>query len=188
MKTRWLVIFLAGSIIIHLTVVFFVQFGVSAKGVPVIYGWPDIVNSCDLFSANPQVEPSKQFIFSLDEVRHNYFSRSSDDLVTANAALPDVSLPLPRFTQEPSPHEVALAGSDSAYFYLWEQPTLLTRQEPERASYRIFVSKQGKILFIYPDKLTSDASGALRVQEYIRSASFFLNKSFFWTNVEGVVK
>jgi len=188
MKKHWLAIFLAGSIIIHLVVIFFVRFGVSPKRTPIIYGWPNIVNSCDLFSVNSKVKSSKPFIFSLDEVRHDYFSRFSDVSVAASSTLPEASVSVPRFTEkEPSPEAVP-ASSGSPYFYLWDQPTLLAAQEQERASYRIFVSKQGKVLFIYPGKLTTNASDLLRVQEYIRSASFFLNKNFFWTNIEGVVK
>lgn len=188
MKKNWLVIFLAGSLIIHLILVFVLPFKIKAKNTPVIYGWPNIVDSRDLFSVSPKAEFSTRFIFSLDELRRNYFSRPSDALVMANAILPDVYPRLPEFRQTSSVREVGLGAPEPAYFYLWERPRLLSGREPERVSYRIFVSKQGKVLFIYPDKLISDASGLLRLQEYIRSASFFLNKNFFWTNIEAVVE
>jgi len=188
MKMVWLVIFLSCSIIIHLVVLFFVQFDVSAKSSPVIYGWPNIINHSDLFSSMPQRQSLEKLIFSQDDVRRDYLLQFSDVRVASETILPEVSLPGPRLGKGAIAGDMPLVAPGPRYFYLWEQAPLFASQEPERVSYRIFVSERGKVLFIHPGKLTVNSSGELRLQEHIRSASFFLNDNFFWTNIEGVVK
>lgn len=188
MRRGWLIIFLACSAMIHLTVVLFVRLDVEAKTTPVIYGWPDIIGRSDLFPSQSGAQPSEQFIFSQDPVRRNYFFRPSDVLVEPAAPSPEFSVSWQGSEADVLTGDVSPAASSPQHFYLWEQTPLFTAQEPERASYRLFVSEQGKVLFIYPNKLAANSSGELRVQEHIRRATFFLNENFFWTNIEGVVK
>ena len=183
---NFLVLSLLISFIVHVFCASVLTPDVITKGAPAIYGWPNIVNKADLLSSDKQTDVDQELFFSFDDLRREYFSLplsvSGDQLgelaVNQNAFIVSDR----RLT------DIPLERENEAYVYLWERPLSFSSKEEESVSYNTFVSRQGKVLFIYPDKLPVNSSGSLEFQEYIRKASFFFNDNFFWTKVEGVVK
>jgi hypothetical protein len=176
------------SLFLHLAAVFSCSLQIKAKGSPSFYGWINIISRKDLFLEDKEVIFPSGVDFSSDYIRRRYFS-----------SLPRQKL---YFSEDEKENEPALAIPEisesfssweglkrrNGHFYLWQRPAVFSPWEEEAVSYNAYVSPYGKILFLYPDKLPVNSYGNLHLQEYLRKASFFLDRRFFWTKLEGVVK
>jgi hypothetical protein len=188
-KTGFFILCIGLSFVLHFFFVLLVKVEIDAKKTPVIYGWPNILDKKDLLISGTQVDSLPEFVFALDEVRRDYFSHHLFGGLGQKSVLHenlDVFEPLKNkidVNQKDRPRNL-----ETKYFYLWEQVAGLPSQETEAVTYNIFVSSQGKVLLIYPDKLAVNSSGNLLVQDHLRSASFFMNDNFFWTKMERIVK
>ncbi len=183
-QRRSLLIVLFFSFLVHVFIFSFFRFEIDAKRTPAIYVWPDILNKRDLLSKEKVKTLPKEAFFSSDKLRYKYFSKAITGKVNSF------------FNQEVALHKKTnnLRKNDNLrefkpqFYYLWEDRMPFLPLEEEKVSYKAFVSKRGKVLFTYPQKLTANSSGNLHFQEHIHSAGFFLNDKFFWTKVDGVVK
>jgi len=185
-KGNFLFIFLLVSFVVHAFLFSYFRLYINKNSDPLIYSWLDIVNKKDLFFDKKDVVLPSEVTFSFNDLRKNnlappflssfYFSKDSK---------------LPSRDESFEPNQVAskIGSRESKnYYYLWDRLTIFSDQEDETIPYKAFVSGQGKVIFLYPEKLPLDSRKNISSQEYIRRSVFFTNNSFFWTKLEGVVK
>jgi len=172
------------SFLLHAIIVSSCSFYLNAKGSPVVYGWSNVINRKDLFLNKKNISFPSGVNFSQDSLRKGYLSSS----FLVRRPYPSAPNLLPSVVEE-SIGEVEFTSKWNNYIYLWKQsPILISEDEKEKVTYRAYVSSYGKVLFMYPEKLPFNSSGNLRLQDYIRKATFFLDNRFFWTKLEGVVE
>lgn len=173
------------SLGIHFFLLFSVSLYITKKRLPVIYSWLDILDKKALFLKKKNISLPEELNLSSDTVRKDYF----------------LSFLPPReevyyFPQEkkiyPQVYLKNYAKRKTEYLYLWDRSSLIfPLAREEKVSYKVFVSRQGKIIFSFPNHLTVNSHHSVYFQEYVREAALFLNDRsdrFFWTNLEGVIK
>ncbi|MCF7869766.1 MAG: hypothetical protein K9L69_02740 [Candidatus Omnitrophica bacterium] len=176
------IIFLLFSAFFH--ILFFSQFNftIANKQKPHIYAWPNILSKEDL---SPNIQTTKLprgLSFSTEKTRKAYFL---------------ASLPKPSheytFSQDldnyvkPKNNFKKYVKNSSDIFFLWEKEPLLTG-EAKPLSYRALVSPYGKIILLYPKKLTLDSNNNRSSYNYLKESAYFLEKKFFWTKFDFLVK
>jgi len=185
-KGNFLFIFLLASFLVHAFLFSYFSLYIKKSADPSIYGWLDIINKKDLFFKKKDIVLPPEVNFTFDKLRKNHlaipflasFYFSKDHKIPSK----DLSFKGDYLTK-------ASRGSGSkSYYYLWDRLAIFSSQEDETIPYKAFVSGQGKVVFLYPEKLPVDSRKNISSQEYIRRSVFFTNSSFFWTKLEGVVK
>lgn len=185
MRKRSFVIFSLGlSAFLHFGIIFFCSLYIEAKGEPYFYGWLNIVNRKNLVSNKKEIIFPEGVNFSSYDIQKKYFFPLSSHYLE-NEQEYDLdstffetkkSFPLKEFRENKN------------YFYLWKREIIFSPREDNNISYKAFISSYGKILFLYPEKLSANFYGNLQLQEYLRNSVFFPRNRFFWTNLGGVVK
>lgn len=176
------------SLLLHLVVIFSCSLQIKAKGDPFFQVWFNVLSRKDLFLEDKEVIFPKSVNFSSDNTRRRFFSSLPHYESYSLESRKDYNLDsiLPKITKILFPSEKR--GKKESYFYLWERSAVFSPWEEEVISYKAYVSPYGKVLFLYPERLPFNSYGNLRLQEYLREATFFLNDRFFWTKLEGIVK
>jgi len=186
-KKKFILFVIFFSFALHILVVSLCSLYIGARPSPLVCSWQNIVSKSDLFLKQkrvifprgvnfPQAGPGKKYFF-LPFYKPRFLraaqNKSSGFSFFAGAA------PL-KFLD--------LSKGQSRHLYLWERVSIFPSPEEEKVSYKACISRQGKVLFLYPETLPFNSSGSLRLQEYIREAALFLDNKFSWTRLEGVVK
>lgn len=188
MRKKFVIFFpLVLSVFLHVVVASSCSLQIAAKGDPSFYNWFNILSSQDLFLKEKEVVFPESINFSSNNTRRKYFSSShlSGSHLPEAEDNPNLSFLIPKIAKIP----LALndTGTKQNHFYFWERGAVFFPWEAENISYKAYVSRYGKVLFLYPEKLTVNSYGNLYLQKYLREATFFLD-GFFWTKLEGVVK
>ncbi len=185
---QFIFLFLLVSFALHLAVIFWCSFYIEAKSSPSVYVWPNILARKDLFFEKKPVQfPPESFSASSAAVRRDYFStpvlkegyRQSDFNQDSKVL---------QYSRKLSANKSYLREKKLNHLYLWERQSAWSSGKGEVIPYRVYVSKQGKVIFLYPEKLSIDSYQSLNFQDYIKESSFFLEDKFFWTKLEGVVQ
>jgi hypothetical protein len=174
------------SFCLHLFALYSFFVYISTKATPVFYSWFDIARKQDSLLKNKSITFTDGVNFSASQPYKEYFV----SFIPLNKPAADI------FTQKPEilpqvAKDVSMKDFnriETVYFYLWERPGGLSHKEEERATYKVYVSAHGKIIFSFPEKLPLDSYGNLSLQEYIRESAVFLGDKFCWTKLEGIVK
>ena len=189
MRKKFVILFpLVLSMLLHLLVVSSCSLQITAKGAPSFYSWFNILSDQDLFFEEKEVVFPDSVNFSSDNVRREYFSSPdlSGSYLRKDKEDHNLGFLIPKIAKTLSPlSDVEVRQS---YFYLWERGAVFSPWEEEDVSYMAYVSPQGRVLFLYPERLPINSYGNLYLQEYLREATFFVADRFFWTKLEGVVK
>lgn len=174
------IFFILLSVGLHFLVLASFSPQIDAKGQPVVYCWPSILNKEDLFTERRQVVLPQGVPFSLDYLSKRYFL-SPLTFFKLKYSLKDErfypSLALEHKTKEQTEH-----------LYLWEVPTFVFSERQENVSYKALMADDGRAIVSYPEKLPVDSSDNILIQEQLRESSFSIGDKFFWTKLEGVLK
>lgn len=180
---------LLGSLLIHFFLFF--SFRCYFKGregtSPIIYSWLSILHSKDLYKnkGNPILPTEK--IFSLDVTRSNYFKQQPTLYF---------SLSNQNTNSLPKTKEMVTIKQNvpTAYIHLWQKNTILPPEIKETILCRGAISKFGKIVFLYPKRLTLNPHAMILTQKYLReSVVFFPNQKpnlgkLHWTKIEEMIE
>ena len=154
----------------------------NAKGNPVIYFWPNIIEKVDGDAARAQALDAhipERALISTQQLARDYFSVSE-------------SLPRARVnnaqTHYPATEAPVEIDNATPYMYLWEKAVPEGDVKQEQVSYKAFVSPSGKVIFLYPQKLPVNSYANLLQEAYTRESVIFLNDKFSWTKIEAVVQ
>jgi hypothetical protein len=74
------------------------------------------------------------------------------------------------------------------FLYLWDRPIVSNTGDEQNISYKTYISRYGKVVFSFPEKLTLDSYSNISSQQYLRESAIFLKDNFFWTKLETVVR
>ena len=185
-KGNFLFIFLLFSLLIHAFSFSYFSLYIKKSANPLIYGWLDIVNKKDLFFEKKDIVLPLEINFKFDELRRNHLVIP---FLASSYFLKDYKLPSKDLFFNANYLAKTIRSLESKnYYYFWDHLAIFSSQEDETIPYKTLVSGQGKVIFLYPEKLSVDSSKNIDLQEYIRRSVFFTNNSFFWTKLEGVVK
>ncbi|MCF7887714.1 MAG: hypothetical protein K9L76_00395 [Candidatus Omnitrophica bacterium] len=179
---KTLFIFLLFSAFFHILFFSQVNFTIANKQKPHIYAWPNILDSEDLSPSSPITKLPQEVSFSTEKTRKDYFLASlpkSNYEYTFNQKLDD-------YTKSKDIFQKYVKNSNNIFF-LWKKETFLPG-EAKPLSYRALVSPYGKIILLYPKKLTLDSHKSLSSHNYLRESAYFLEKKFFWTKFDVLVK
>jgi len=187
-KKFFILLPLVFSVLLHLVVVSSCSLQITAKGAPSFYSWFNILSRQDLFLEERGVVFPESVNFSSGNVRREYFSppHLPGSYLLKDKEDHNFGFLIPKITETLPPLKDAKGGQSR--FYLWERGAVFSPWEEEDISYKAYVSPYGKVLFLYPERLTVNSYGNLYLQKYLREATFFLEDRFFWTKLEGVVK
>jgi hypothetical protein len=175
-------IFLLFSALFHILFFSQVNFTIANKQKPHIYAWPNILSREDL-SLNPQIaELPEEVSFSTEKTRKTYFLASLPKFNYEYAFSQDLGNYL-----KPKDTFKKYVKNSSDIFFLWEKEPLLTG-EAKPLSYRALVSPYGKIILLYPKKLTLDSNESISHYNYLKESAYFFEKKFFWTKFDLLVK
>ena len=186
-KPSFFLITLVISFLIHILVILSCFLYIDAKASPLIYSWFNIIDKRDLFFREKNVIFPIEVNFPLGNAIRTY-SRDmtflpASFLQNAYDKKPYFSAPIDKTENESS-----LLDRGKKYFYLWEKEYTFPADDIEAIPYKAYVSKYGKVLFLYPEKLPINSYGGIYLQKHIRQAGLFLNDKFFWTKLAEVVK
>ncbi len=182
MQKRNIILFFAGlSLFLHIFFVAFISLEIETTSTPLVYGWNNIVSKEDLFLKNKDFNFPPGIELSSQNIRKKYFSFQQ---------------PIPKLIKQEKLNLYPLVSlkndfalqPDKNHFYLWKRSLAFSSWDQERVPYRAYVSRYGKVLFLYPEKLPVNSYGSIQLQKYIKESTVFLGDKFFWTKVEGVVK
>jgi hypothetical protein len=169
------------SFFIHIFVLFPVSLYIEAKGTPILYFWPDVLNRNNLFKIKKKIPFPSGVDFSLGYLGKAYFF----------SALPIYKYQR-LFAEEKKVYPASPPNNyikeEIDYFYLWDRPAAFLSWEKEKVSYKVLISPYGKIILSFPDKLPFNSYGNIFLQEHMREAVYSFKDRFFWTKVDGVVE
>ncbi|MFH1317861.1 MAG: hypothetical protein ABIH71_02460 [Candidatus Omnitrophota bacterium] len=74
------------------------------------------------------------------------------------------------------------------YLYLWERQTAFPANKKEKIPYKVLCADSGKVIFLYPQKLSVDSKKNISVQQYLRESVLSLKEKFSWTKLDGVIE
>jgi len=169
------------SCLIHGLVFSFITVSIEKKQSPVIYCWQDILSVKDLLLNKESPLTLPQGVdFSFHNLRKDYFSKA--------LFRPQFSIPFCSKFIHPFQALDDYSRDQTLYFYLWERPNLIPSLKAEQVHYMVLVSGRGKVIFSYPQKLSSNSRDNILMQEYVREAANFQRDRLFWTKFEGVLK
>jgi hypothetical protein len=175
-------IFLLYSAFVHILFFSQVNFTIANKQKPHIYAWPNILGKEDLSPNSPITKLPQGLNFSTEKTRKDYFLASlpkPNYEYTFNQKLDDYTKSKNIFKK--------YAKNSSDIFFLWKkEPFLIGEAKP--LSYRALVSPYGKIILLYPKKLTLDSHKSISSYNYLKESAYFLEKKFFWTKFDILVK
>ncbi len=182
MKRRNIIIFsFLVSCLIHGLVFSFISVRIERRQAPLIYGWQDILSKKDLLLAKSgPISLPKGVSFSFHDLRKKYFSQK--------LFRPDFSKFLTGEPIYPFSAPDSKLKEQTSHFYLWKRSQAIPPSKQEQVSYRVFVSDHGKVVFSFPQKLSSDSRENILMQEHLREAANYLGDRFFWTKLEGVIE
>ncbi|MCF7874010.1 MAG: hypothetical protein K9L84_04645 [Candidatus Omnitrophica bacterium] len=176
------IIFVLFSTFFH--ILFFSQINLTLpnKQNPYINAWPNLLNKEDLVAKSQIAKLPKEVNFSTAKIRKAYFSKplpeSSYEYIF-NQDLNNYLKPkniLKKYTK-----------SNNHIFFLWEKEPQPTAKK-KSISYRALVSPYGKIILLYPKKLVLDSHKNISSYNYLKESAYFLEKKFFWTKFDVLVK
>lgn len=185
MKKEFILPALVLSLAIHFITLSTVSLYTNKKKTPVIYSWLDMLGKRDLFLKDKDVFLPKELDLSFESLKKDYFL----SFLTSREEVYSLSEEKRNY---PPVYSRNYSKEITEYLYLWNRwPVIFPLEREEKVTYKVFVSKQGKIIFSFPMRLPMDSHQNVYYQEYVREAAFFLNDKsnrFFWTNMEGVIK
>ncbi|MCF7886988.1 MAG: hypothetical protein K9L71_01055 [Candidatus Omnitrophica bacterium] len=175
-------IFLLFSAFFHILFFSQVNFTIANKQKPHIYAWPNILSKEDLSPKLQTTKLPRGLSFSTKKTRKAYFLASLPKSSYEYAFSQD----LDSYTKPKDIFKKYVKNS-SDVFFLWEKEPLLTG-EAKPLSYRALVSPYGKIILLYPKKLTLNSHKSMSSHNYLKESAYFLEKKFFWTKFDILVK
>ncbi|MBU1121855.1 MAG: hypothetical protein KKF54_04070 [Candidatus Omnitrophica bacterium] len=171
------------SLIVHLFVLLFVYPYFNVKKTPLIYCWPSILEKGDIFSRKGIIPIPKGVDLSASQVRQDYFSSSWVNGKNSHHELHKDKYPLPVVSEGK-----ILLKERNDYLYLWERQTAFPANKKEKIPYKVLCADSGKVIFLYPQKLSVDSKKNISVQQYLRESVLSLKEKFSWTKLDGVIE
>ncbi|UCD15049.1 MAG: hypothetical protein JSV34_04825 [Candidatus Omnitrophota bacterium] len=171
------------SFLIHFFVIFSFSPYFSIRKTPVIYCWSSILKKEDLFVRSGRVDFPKGVDFSFGGLREKYFSSGWQNRKNFYQGVNKNDYP-----SSPRANSKNYLKESRDYLYLWKRRRVFPSKEKEKIPYKVLCSASGKVIFLYPQKLSLDSKKNIAVQKYIREAVFPLKDKFFWTKLEGVIE
>lgn len=181
-KRHFVFLFVFLSLFLHLGFVLWCSFYIEATPSPTVNVWTNIIAKKDLFFEKKPIQFPPESFASSDSLRREYFASYPLKEEYFNESLKGGVDILP-YSPKASFQEVSRFRKKDNYIYLWKRETVLPSWEEEVIPYKAYVSKRGKIVFLYPEKLSVDSYKSLNFQDYIRDSTLFLNDKFFWTKL-----
>jgi len=170
---------LGASIFLHL-VLCTISLYMNGHPRPVLNSWSNIVRHNELFAEKREAVYPAGMPFSSHTARVELFWKKVP-----------VELPMKQGV-EPLKNEKGLPTTQAARpeqpLYLWEQKKVFSAETEESIPYKAYVSGNGKVLVLFPQKLPLNSRDAIELQQYLKESSVFLNDKLCWTNLDGVVK
>lgn len=180
MLDRGFIFFFSIAIVVHAIVLGSFSPYIKAKGEPVIYCWPSIINKNDLFMQEKEMALPEGVRFSLDYLGKSYFF---DPLFFLNPSYSLGNGPLYYSSVIED-----MSREEKEYFYLWQAPKISFSGRQEKVSFKALVSDKGKVILSFPERLPVDSSDNIMFQDHMRESIFSPKGKFFWTNLEGVLQ
>lgn len=175
------------SLCLHLLAIYGIFVYINGKAAPIFYFWADIVRQKDYLLRDREMTFAPGINFSVGRPYKDYFL-SFMPLAKSWVLTPaEKANILPSALKETTSF-VEFHRAETAYLYLWERPKGMSYTEEESATYKVYVSPYGKVMFSFPEKLPLNSYGNLISQEYIRESAMFLHDKFYWTKLDGIVK
>ena len=189
MKKKYLIFAaLLFSSVLHLVIVCLFSLHIDAKSTPVLQSLGSIINKNDLFFEQKKVVFPLGFGIPSTRTRKEYFT----EYQPAPVSLLKKKQEDPDFIfsggANPGGNAKQIAKKVTKHLYLWRRNDAFASDAQAAIPYRVYVSSQGKVLLLYPEKLALNSYDSISLQDYIKKSSFFLNDKFFWTKIDGVVK
>ncbi|MCF7908764.1 MAG: hypothetical protein K9L86_07845 [Candidatus Omnitrophica bacterium] len=186
-KRHFVSLFVSISLFLHFIFVFWCSFYIETAPSPSVYAWTNIIGKKDLFFEKKLIQFPEKAFSSVDPLRREYFSASflNEDYFQRKHKEQIDILP---YVSKVSFDDAILSQKRKQYVYLWERNAVLSSWEEEVIPYRVYVSNHGRVIFLYPEKLSVNSYENLNFQDYIRESTQFLGDKFFWTKLEAVVK
>lgn len=172
------------SFLFHFLIFSLFCFYVDGRYSPLIYSWLNILDKNDLKNykvVNEVVELSSSVNFGkkyfVDIFKKDIFYRP---ITQKDKYVVDVIVQ----SALPKKYEI----KETNFFYLWERLPFFSFSKDETVSFKAFVSPYGKIVFLFPEKLSSNTPDTITTQEYVKEAAIFVNNKFFWTKLKILIK
>jgi hypothetical protein len=183
MQKKIIIFSLAFSFLIHCIAIFFISLEISNNLDPVIFSWPQILSTSDLQMNTASIKlPSwEHFSYFKSLIKEN--SLSTIDKPMLKPAGNGVIAP-----QLVEAKQSLLQDKAVNFLYLWDRPIVSNTGDEQNISYKTYISRYGKVVFSFPEKLTLDSYSNISSQQYLRESAIFLKDNFFWTKLETVVR
>ncbi|MFO8052700.1 MAG: hypothetical protein R6U54_01900 [Candidatus Omnitrophota bacterium] len=175
-------IFLLFSILFHILFFLQVNLTITNKQKPYINAWPNLLNKIDLSSKSQTTKLPKGISFSTGKTRKAYFSKA---LPKSNQKY-SFSQDLDSYINSENLSKKYVKNR-SNIFFLWEKEPRLT-DKGKSIPYRALVSPYGKIILLYPQKLSLDSDKNISGHNHLKESAYFLEKKFFWTKFNVLVE
>lgn len=186
-KIDFTVTALAASFFVHLFAISGLLLYIKYENSPVFYSWIDIAARKDSAIKNKGIIFIPEVNFSAGRPNKNYFLSlmpTQKPVIIFSQPKHNVLAGVPK---QAAPEE-SYAVNETACLYLWDRPQGMSYRQEESATYKVFVSPYGKVIFSFPEKLPFNSYGNVSLQEYIRESTVFFEDKFCWTKLDGIVK
>ncbi|MCF7870887.1 MAG: hypothetical protein K9L95_01345 [Candidatus Omnitrophica bacterium] len=173
--------FFALSGVIHILFFSLTNLTFTSKPKLEIHAWPNILKKKEL-SANSQTPNiPKEISYSTDKIRKSYFSRS------LNSASHKYKFDekIDKYSESESV-PAKYRKENKNIFFLWKKEPGLNKKKA--VSYRALVSPYGRVILLYPEKLTLDSHKNIFNYNRLKESVYFAKSKFFWTKLNLLVK
>jgi len=186
-KRHFIFLFVFFSFLLHAGFMLWCSFYIEARPSPTVNVWTNIIAKKDLFFKKKPIQFPPESFSSSNSLRREYFSSGPlrGGYSFKSRKQPADILP---YIPEVSFNKASKFTNKDDYIYLWEREAVWSSWEEEAIPYKAYVSKRGKIVFLYPEKLSVNSYESLNFQDYVRDSTLFFGDKFFWTKLEAVVK
>ena len=163
------------SLFLHASVFYAFTPKITSRGLPVIYAWPRLLLTQDLFQGRNlfhipdwvNIEVNRFYFFDKDYVRLSEQTAVFREEISKRT--------------KPSLDYVSLWDEREKIIY----PSLVRN---ERREYKIYLSDKGKPLIVFSTSLPVGSHFGASHREYLRQAVISWQDRFFWTSAEYLIK
>lgn len=162
------------SLLLHALFFFQVNFEIEKREHSQFSAWPKLLKQDHLLpQARPKNLPKEALLLS-QQIRSSYFRRSMP-LTKPNYIYLDWDLGSSYLEKEEKIEQINP-------FFLWPRKTGPTYAH-NLAPYQALISPYGKVILLYPEKLSLNPYENIRTHNYLKKSTYFLEKNFFWTKI-----
>jgi hypothetical protein len=173
--------FFALSGIIHILFFSLTNLTLTSKPKLEIDVWPNILKKKEL-SINTQIANLPKGInYSTNKIRKSYFAKSLASSGHKYKFDEDIDKDT-KFESIPAKQR----KENKNIFFLWEKEPGFSKEKI--ISYQALVSPYGKVILLYPEKLTLDSHKNISNYNRLKESVYFSKSKFFWTKFNLLVK